>query len=641
MDLSSIANALNGKRTTQGYRCHCPAHDDKDPSLDVTEKDGKILFFCQAGCSQESVVSAIKAKGLWTEKKQIKEVSREKYIYDGVESTNALMVERINYDDGSKRIIQHHNNGLGWVRGAPEELVVPYKYRDWRNAPSVILVEGETCVHALVARGILATTTHGGASAWRSHAAQCFEGKDVIILPDNDSPGQKYASRAYADIAPVAKSVKIINLPGLRTKGDVVDWFKAGKTPDDLRKLILSDVKSDGPVDGDYAEFKAFFNRHLKGARKDIVSGRFLTRDGPQWQPVLAQIESIKSYANGIGLKVAQVPMHYARYENDQPGKLLIDYPEWDGVDRIDGLRNYVKFKNQDPDIFIDALKEWGANIFRRLYEEDAQNRCIILKGGQGIGKDHLLKSLFSGFGPYYAKFSSNRDERECWAQVTGRLVLHIEEFDQTGSLSIPFLKDLITRDWVTYRAPYAAAAVTRKCFGSFISSVNIDAVLRDETGNRRFAVFDIESIDWSYPKDWSAQILAQFYALYAAGYLAKESTWASVTTSNEQFEQVDVVPELLNMWDSRIGAISDDKGITEFEFHEIGFVLSDMTKVSGLKLRALCTMLKTNARAKRKHRGMVYWSNLKKGERSAPRERSRVRNIRGSYTAEDSESSD
>ena len=43
----------------------CPAHNDRNPSLSITEKDGKTLFFCHAGCSQEAVFAALKDKGLF------------------------------------------------------------------------------------------------------------------------------------------------------------------------------------------------------------------------------------------------------------------------------------------------------------------------------------------------------------------------------------------------------------------------------------------------------------------------------------------------------------------------------------------------------------------------------------------------
>jgi hypothetical protein len=48
------------KRTGQGrFIAKCPAHADKSPSLVVSEKDGKILFHCFAGCSPSDVLGAV------------------------------------------------------------------------------------------------------------------------------------------------------------------------------------------------------------------------------------------------------------------------------------------------------------------------------------------------------------------------------------------------------------------------------------------------------------------------------------------------------------------------------------------------------------------------------------------------------
>src|SRR5207245_5553590 len=39
---------------------HCPAHADEHPSLSVSERDGKPLWNCKSGCSQEAVTQALK-----------------------------------------------------------------------------------------------------------------------------------------------------------------------------------------------------------------------------------------------------------------------------------------------------------------------------------------------------------------------------------------------------------------------------------------------------------------------------------------------------------------------------------------------------------------------------------------------------
>ena len=42
------------------WKACCPAHDDKNPSLAITEtSDGTILLKCWAGCTAQGIVSAI------------------------------------------------------------------------------------------------------------------------------------------------------------------------------------------------------------------------------------------------------------------------------------------------------------------------------------------------------------------------------------------------------------------------------------------------------------------------------------------------------------------------------------------------------------------------------------------------------
>jgi putative DNA primase/helicase len=57
-----IVRALGGS----GGSARCPAHDDDNPSLSVSDgPNGKVLVHCHAGCSQEAVIAALKSRGLW------------------------------------------------------------------------------------------------------------------------------------------------------------------------------------------------------------------------------------------------------------------------------------------------------------------------------------------------------------------------------------------------------------------------------------------------------------------------------------------------------------------------------------------------------------------------------------------------
>jgi hypothetical protein len=46
----------------------CPAHQDRGPSLSISESAGKPLVHCFGGCTQATVIDALRAKGLWSER---------------------------------------------------------------------------------------------------------------------------------------------------------------------------------------------------------------------------------------------------------------------------------------------------------------------------------------------------------------------------------------------------------------------------------------------------------------------------------------------------------------------------------------------------------------------------------------------
>lgn len=60
-----IALALNGKKSGQSWHTHCPVHQGSKRNFYITEKDGRLLVHCFVGCSQQSVIDELKARGLW------------------------------------------------------------------------------------------------------------------------------------------------------------------------------------------------------------------------------------------------------------------------------------------------------------------------------------------------------------------------------------------------------------------------------------------------------------------------------------------------------------------------------------------------------------------------------------------------
>lgn len=66
MDADTIAKALGGHKSGATWMARCPAHDDSTPSFSIRQgQDGKVLVKCFAGCSQQDVIDALRARGLW------------------------------------------------------------------------------------------------------------------------------------------------------------------------------------------------------------------------------------------------------------------------------------------------------------------------------------------------------------------------------------------------------------------------------------------------------------------------------------------------------------------------------------------------------------------------------------------------
>ena len=59
--VEQLLSRLEGVRETSSgqWAAKCPAHDDKSPSLVVSDKGDRILIHCFAGCDAEEVMNAV------------------------------------------------------------------------------------------------------------------------------------------------------------------------------------------------------------------------------------------------------------------------------------------------------------------------------------------------------------------------------------------------------------------------------------------------------------------------------------------------------------------------------------------------------------------------------------------------------
>lgn len=240
MTLNEILNRLKGvKRLGEDcYQVQCPCHDDKRASLTVTRRGDKILMHCHAGCDTRDIVSALGIEMRDLSEEETRTVSWKDKIND---------LEAV-YDYGEyvklrltgKRILYGHIVNGKFVKGMPDVERTLYGLeiikKAIKNNKTIYIVEGEKDADNMNKKG-LPCCTAGGVKHWQSKFCKHFKGANVVILPDNDEPGQNLAKRIKYDIIESAFSVKIVTVSN-KEKGDVSDFFADGKSKNDLLDLV-------------------------------------------------------------------------------------------------------------------------------------------------------------------------------------------------------------------------------------------------------------------------------------------------------------------------------------------------------------------------------------------------------------------
>lgn len=262
MQAEQIAKTLGNAKKANGQwvaSCPVPSHGkgngDKNPSLSIhIDEEGKPLFHCHGGCSQEDVFNTIKDRRLLpelTEKPDplanIKPIPKlqleQEWTYTDEDRTPVFVKVRFRLPDGGKTYRLHKTDAHG--RKQPtlgDARIVPYNLPALLDAKTagrnIFLVEGEKAADALKQIDMIATTAHTGAGSWPEAITEYFAGAQIIILPDNDVSGWGYARKAVEAILPIAKSVKVVDL-GLQGQGDdVYEFIEQGGGRAELVALV-------------------------------------------------------------------------------------------------------------------------------------------------------------------------------------------------------------------------------------------------------------------------------------------------------------------------------------------------------------------------------------------------------------------
>lgn len=216
----SIALGL-GRPTKCGgkWRCECPICGTHD--FIIEEKNGKVLWFCFI-CGKErqrEVTAALRELGL---------------IPSGANGANGpgetsipSIVATYMYGDnlrkhrwepgkdgGRKSFSWEHRTEKGWLSGSGENSK-PLYLRENIDAAGpedcIVIVESEKSADLLSDMGLFAVAT-GGSGGWSCAYAEDLQGQQVVLLPDADTAGERWADKIKADL-PRATTIALPGLP--------------------------------------------------------------------------------------------------------------------------------------------------------------------------------------------------------------------------------------------------------------------------------------------------------------------------------------------------------------------------------------------------------------------------------------------
>jgi hypothetical protein len=121
---------------------------------------------------------------------------------------------------------------------------IPYRLPEILQANErgelIVIVEGERKADLLWSWGVAATTNAMGAGKWTSAHSKYLNGADVVILPDNDEPGRQHANVVAASLRDIAHNVRVLELPDLGPKEDIINWAERGGDRHQLNELIAT-----------------------------------------------------------------------------------------------------------------------------------------------------------------------------------------------------------------------------------------------------------------------------------------------------------------------------------------------------------------------------------------------------------------
>jgi len=244
MNIDKVLGSLKGvvQTTPHTWKAQCPAHEDANPSLSITEQPGRLLLHCHAGCTYEEVLSAAGIDSQDCRDTKIRDRNLIVATYDYFDARGKFSFQVCRCDN--KKFFQRRLDEFGgWANNLAGVTRTLYRLPELTQAKGsrvVFVVEGEKDVDRLFSLGFLATCNSGGAGKWRPQYTKALEGRHLVIVPDNDKVGKEHSAAIVEAVSKTAASIRVLDLPDQETHGDISSWLNKDHTAAELKELITA-----------------------------------------------------------------------------------------------------------------------------------------------------------------------------------------------------------------------------------------------------------------------------------------------------------------------------------------------------------------------------------------------------------------
>lgn len=226
---------------------------------------------------------------------------------------------------------------------------------------------------------------------------------------------------------------------------------------------------------------------------------------------------------------------------------LFICYDNWDGKDHIRALARTVPTNNPHWEDwfytwFLAMVEQWHNRTGRQYGNSVAP----LLISKQGYNKSTFCRRLIPPQLQWgYTDNLILSEKRQVLQAMSQCLLINLDEFNQiSAKVQQGFLKNLIQLPNVKYKPPYGGHVQEFPRTASFIATSNMDDILTDPSGNRRFIGIELTGpIDVSVRPNYQ-QLFAQAEKAIWNGektYFDAEQT-ALIMENNRRYQQIDPV---------------------------------------------------------------------------------------------------